>query len=263
MRTVLFIALALAAGCGVLTREEAAEAAQEIEVASSAAALTSSSVELSTNFTIGDRVEAAAEELRSFIESQLPCAEVTLEGSTLTTVYGARPGACVYRGQTYSGTHSVSVMRNEMAEVLVHHTWTEFQNQRVAVTGEAMVTWSFADRTRRVVHEATWTRLRDGRTGVGSGDRVQRALDEGILTGFRVSGDHDWSGEAGDWHLDIEDVEMRWVDAVPQSGRYRLDTPFDKSVAVEFVRSSGTTITVIVTSGTKEYRFDVTTLPDA
>ncbi len=249
------------AGCAGLTREEAREALEEAQVSSQAAALTSSSIEISTSFTIGDAVESAAEELRAFIESQLPCAEVTVSGATLTVEYGALPGDCTYRGQRFNGTHSVAIMQNEMSQVVVSHTWTDFQNADVSVTGDATVTWDASAATRHVVHELTWTRLSDGRQGVGRGDRLQEALDEGIAVGFSVDGERSWSGESGEWQLDIDGVQMRWVDPVPQAGRYTLDTPYGKSITMTFERTAPTEIHVVVTGPRREFEFDVTSVP--
>lgn len=244
-----------------LTRGEAAAALEEAGISAQAQALTSSSVEITTNFTIGMAVENAAAELRTFIETQLPCAEVTLSGSTLTTVYGARPGTCTYRGQTYAGTHTVTIMRNQMDDVVVGHTWTALHNDKVEVTGTAMVTWSFANRTRHVVHELTWTRLADGRQGVGSGDRLQSALPEGILVGFQEDGTHTWEGESGTWQLDVNDVQMRWIDAIPQAGSYVLETPDHKTLTLVFERVDATKIRATISSGAKEFSIDVITLP--
>lgn len=255
------VALAGFVGCQGLTRSEAAAALEEAELSSEATALTSSSIEISTNFTIGDAVEDAAAELRSFVESQLPCAEVTLEGSALTVEYGANPGSCTYRGQRYAGVHQISVMRNRMDDVVVEHRWEDFHDERISVSGTATVTWSASEQSRHVVHELTWTRTSDGRTGTGSGDRVQRPLEEGLSSGFRVNGNRAWEGEAGTWSLAIEDVEMRWIDAVPQAGRYLLTTPADKMASLTFTRQDDTTIRVTITSGAREYDFDVTTLP--
>lgn len=255
------VAIAVAVGCQALTRAEAAEALEEAEVASQAQALTSSSVEISTSFTIGMAAEDAAAELRSFIETQLPCAQITLMNATLTIEYGANPGSCTYRGQTYGGVHQITLMRNEMDDVVVSHRWEDFHNDTVTVTGTAMVTWSFDDPSRHVVHELTWTRLSDGRMGTGSGDRTQRPLEGGILDGFSVDGERSWEGESGLWTLDIDNVEMRWVDAVPQAGSYTLTTPAAKMLSLSFARVDSTTIGVTITNGARTYEFDVTTLP--
>jgi hypothetical protein len=258
---VVLVLMSSIAGCGGLTREEAAAALDESTLSASATGLVGASVELSTNFTIGGAVETAAGELRTFVESQLPCAEVTLSGATLTIVYGARPGACMHRGHTFSGTHEITVLSNQMEEVVVTHRWTDLRDDEISVSGSATVTWSFADATRHVVHELRWTRLSDGQTATGSGDRLQMPLDEGLLTGFAESGSRAWSGESGQWTLDVEGVQMRWVDPCPQRGLYTLDTPFRKTITMSFMRTSSTVINVVLTSGARRYDFDVLTVP--
>ncbi len=260
-----FFALALAGvafgGCQALTRSEGAAALEEASLDAEAASLTSGSIEITTDFTIGDAVENAAMEIADFVRTQLPCARITVEGATITVEYGVNPGTCTYRGQTYGGLHQVTVMRNQMDDVVVSHRWEDFHNDDLSVTGTAMVTWSFANQTRHVVHELTWTRQSDGRSGTGSGDRLQRPLEEGIFTGFQEDGSRRWDGEAGTWTLDIEGVQFRWVDAVPQAGVYTLTTPDLKVLSLSFARSASTTITVTITNGMRSYDFDVTTLP--
>jgi hypothetical protein len=246
-----------AAGCGGLTREEAATALEELSLSAEATSLTGSSVEIATSFTIGSAVETAAGEIRAFIEAQLPCAAVTLTGATLSIEYGARPGICTYRGMTYSGTHRITVVQNQMAEVVVSHEWIDFTNGRLEVDGSAMVTWSAADLTRHVSHTLTWTRLSDMRTGVGTGDRLQSLLPGGLVEGFAESGERTWTGESGLWTLTIDGVQMRWVDPCPQAGTYTLETPAHKTLSVGFMRTAPRTIRVTITSGARSYDFDV------
>lgn len=254
--------LAIAAGCRVnhLTSEEARESLEESSVASQAEALTAVSVEISTDFTIGQAVEKAAQQIRSFVESQLPCAEITLEQATLTIEYGAREGSCVYRGHTFSGTHVISVESNDERDVIVHHSWDELSNGRVSVTGEATVTWSLEDRSRHIVHELHWTRLSDGRTGVGSGNRTQTALAGGIAEGIEVDGSRAWETDRGRWDLTIDHVQMRWIDPVPQSGAYVLETPFDKTVTFSFERIDEDSIAVTASSGDRNIALKINKL---
>ena len=259
---ILLLATVLVAGCNndALTADEAKEAMDEIALSTQALNFTSSSEELvvETDFTIGEAVEAAAEEIRDFVVSQLPCAGITLQGATLTVQYGANAGSCVYNGHTFSGEHEISVERNEEAEVLVHHRWTDFSNGEITVSGSADVTWSLDDRSRHVVHELQWERLADGRTGTGSGDRVQKALEGGIREGISVDGTRAWESERGRWDLDIDNIEMRWVDPVPQAGRLELVTPFDdKSASLIFQRSDGSTIRVTFETGERSFKFMV------
>jgi hypothetical protein len=253
--------LVLLCGCpkedDSLTSEEAADAMNESTVSSQASALTSSSVQISTTFTLGKGVQHAADEIRTFIQSQLACADVTLADATLTVRYGAKPGNCTYKGHTFSGSQSITVSKNEDNQVIVDHKWTELSNGVVKVTGTAHVTWDFEDEFRHITHDLTWTRIADGRTGHGTGDRTQRALDNDINEGITDDGSLAWEGKAGKWDLTIDDVEWRWIDPVPQSGSYHLATPKGKSLSFAFGRVGEDTIHVTVSNGSKSFGFDV------
>ena len=240
-----------------LTWAQAKEAVEESTLSDQATSLVNGTVEISTNFTIGQAVDAAAAELREFISTQLPCAEITLQNATLAIEYGANPGNCTYNGHTYSGTHSVTVSRNDDGDVEVHHTWDALSNTKISVSGTADVTWSLQDKSRNVVHELTWTRLSDGRQGTGSGNRTQSTLEGGILEGIRVNGSRTWEGKSGRWDTAINNVEMRWVDPVPQTGSYVLSTPFDKSLSMSFERVDEDSIKVTIASGDRSFSFNV------
>jgi hypothetical protein len=254
------------AGCEqeALTAGEALQAIEELSLESQAQTVSSGTIELTTSFTIGQAVEAAAEELALFIETQLPCAEITLADATLTIEYGANPGDCTYHGQTYTGIHSIEIVSAAEGDVVVHHEWTELANGKVSVTGTADVTWSSSEGTRNVVHSLDWTRLSDGFAVNGSGDRTQAALGGDIAVGMTIEGTRQWTSERGDWDLDIGGVELRWEDPVPQAGSYELTTPFEgkrtkakKTATVSFARVDEDTIRVTLESGDKSFDFDV------
>ncbi|MBM4361150.1 MAG: hypothetical protein FJ104_00600 [Deltaproteobacteria bacterium] len=242
------------------TSEEVAQALSELEADSQAGALAAEGVEIGTRFTIGGAVQEAAEELRAFVATQLPCASVALSGGQLRVEYGAN-GVCLYRGRPFSGTHVLEVSRNAAAEVRVEHQWIGLSNGRLQLDGTATATWNLADPARRVEHELVWTRLSDGRTGRGSGERVQRPLEGGLAEGFSEEGSRRWVGERGAWDLLIDGVEVRWVDPVPQAGRVVLDTPFDKSLDVEFTRRDESTIRVTFQGPRREFSLDVRSEP--
>jgi hypothetical protein len=250
-----------------LTAKEALQALEEVALSSQALTSTSGTVEIGTNFTIGAAIEAAAEELEDFILTQLPCAEITLVGAVLTIEYGVYPEEdCVWYGQTYTGSHSIEIVSASQGNLVVHHEWTELANDKVEVSGTADVTWSSAEGSRNVVHELTWTRLSDGFEVVGSGDRTQAALNSNILEGMTIEGTRQWTSERGDWDLDIDGVEIRWIDPVPQAGVYDLTTPFKgksgdrKSASLTFERVDEDTISVTVASGDKSFSFHVSKL---
>lgn len=250
----------LSLGCAALSREEAREALEEAQLYSEATSLIGNTVDLSENFSIGEAVNASAQNLRDFYASQMPCARVESEDNTVTVEYGAEGDDCEHRGMTFTGVHRVTVELNEENQVEVHHEWTKLENGKIEVSGTADVTWSGGeDPSRRIVHNLSWKRLDDGRGAQGRGDRVQQPLRGDITEGITVSGDAVWEGESGNYDLRISDVEMRWVDPVPEHGKYVLDTPFDESVTLEFNRSSERTIDVAVKSGSRRFEFEVRT----
>jgi hypothetical protein len=262
-RVVALLAAAMAVGaCGgeALTLGEAREALEEVVLAAQAEGLAASSVEVATDFTIGGAVEAAAQEIRTFLETQLPCADVTVAGATLTVTYGARAGNCTYRGHTYTGHHMITVSSAAAGDLAVDHTWSNLSDGVVRVSGTAHVTWSAPDASRRVVHDLTWTRVADGRSVTGTGDRTQTALPAGLLEGIRVTGTRQWTSPGGTWDLDVGNVELRWVDPVPQAGTYTLDTPFDKTLTLTFSRVDADTIAVAVRTGRFRFTFNVSPL---
>jgi hypothetical protein len=247
------------AGCRQqgLTSAEAAEAKEEIQIGTSSAALTSSTVELTTNFTIGDAVEKAAGDLKAFFASQWACADVELSGHTLTVEYGTH-GTCPYNSyESIRGTQEITISKNADSEVVVDHVWTDLSNGIVKVSGTAHVTWNKKDPSRHVEHDLTWTRLADGRSGHGTGDRMQRPLNGNIKVGFTEDGHRSWEGQSGKWDLDISNLEMRWEDPVPQSGTLTLDTPFDKTVAASFSRVNDRTIRVTLEGPRGSFGFNV------
>ena len=243
-----------------LTHAEAQSALDEAEASGAADALTAANIEVSTSFTLGTALSQAASEVSAAIQSQLPCADVTLADATLTVEWGVNPGNCSYRGHTFTGESSISVQKNSNDEVLVHHEWTDLSDGTVSVTGSADVTWSASAKSRHVVHQVQWTYLPTGRTGTGEGDRTQTPLGGDLTQGIAVSGTRSWTGKDGKWDLSIDDVEWRWSDPLPQSGSYSLATPFDKSVSLAFSRVDGATIGVTVTGPKGSFTFKVVSL---
>lgn len=257
--TSLWYLTSLLCACGALTREDALEALEELEPSSQAQVLSAGAVEIGTNFTIGEGAPSAAEELREFLAAELPCAAVSLSPGQLSIEYGAKPGRCSYRGQRYQGQHVINVSRNDADQVIVDHVWNDLENDSVRIDGTATVSWSRDDQSRRVVHEAEWTRLRDGRHAAGSGDRMQRPLADGWAAGFAVEGEREWLSPSGHWQLDMAAVEMRWADPVPQAGRYTLEAPDSESLSATFTRASDTTVRVAIAGKRRAFDFDVNT----
>ena len=250
-----------------LSLAEASQALDETTVETQGQGLASDTIEIATNFTIGQAVTAAAQELSNFIAGQLPCAAVTVSDNTVTINYGANANAnattCTYHGHVITGTSAVSITKNDVGEVVVDHQWTALANGLVQVDGTATVTWSQASLSRHVVHDVVIERLRDQKIVDSSGDRTQSALNGDSTTGIVVNGSRTWASTTGTWSLDINDVQMRWVDAVPQSGSYTLLTAKNKTLALSFARKDADTIAVTLAGKNRSFTFYVTATGEA
>ncbi len=257
----LGLSLALAAaGCdleGEATAAEMRQAMDEVALTGEAQGLEDGIVEITTSFTLGDGLETILEEVRAFAESQVPCSSVeSPEPGVLVIDFGELEDQCEYRGKTYAG---VTTVKWELADdaVIVEHTYEAITNGRVTLDGGATVTWQ--DRSRRVETDLTFTGP-NGTLEVSS-DRTQTPIG-GIGDGIRVAGMRDWTSARGTWALDIDDVEMRAVDPVPQAGSYSLTTPQDHVLGLSFLRIDEDTIEVTMTGGRRDRVFRVTSFGD-
>jgi hypothetical protein len=241
-----------------VTAAEAQDAVEESALAGSADALTAGDIEVTTDFTIGQGVQKAAQTIADFYRSQAPCAAVSVAGAKVTIDFGATGDGCAWRGCTWHGQRTVEVGRADTGGVQLTHTWTGVTDGRVTVDGEATVDWDRSAGTRHVVHDLKWSG--NGRTAEGSGDRTQSLLDAsaGLAGGIRIDGTRDWTGPGGkSWHLEIDGVEARPDDPVPQAGEYVLTTPADHTVTLSFARVDADRIRVTLASGRRAFDFVV------
>jgi len=245
-----------------LTLAEATQALDESTIESQGQAVASEAVEMSTSFTLGQAAQAAASEVSNFITSQLACASVALAGNTVTVTYSAN-GSCSYHGHAITGTSEITISKNELSDVVVNHHWLALSNGLVQIDGTATVTWSQANLSRHVHHDIVIERLRDQKTVDSSGDRTQTALNGEIATGIAVTGSRSWTSTSGTWDLTIDNVQMRWVDPVPEAGSYTLLTPKSRTLTLAFNRADVDTITVTLSGEKRSFSFDVTSTGEA
>ena len=146
-----FVALATAAalvaaagGCtpaDELTAEEAKAALEQAAYATQIGALQADFGEISTNFTLGQGVEQAAQNLRDFWKSQAPCATVTLEALAVTVQWGSKGAGCLWRGKTWTGTTATTLQSVGTGQVTLQHDWVAFGDGIWSVSGTDTVTW--------------------------------------------------------------------------------------------------------------------------
>lgn len=236
-----------------MTDAEALEALVESASSSRGEAAVREPIQVSTSFTIGDALDAAAQYVADLWASQAACSTVTVEGATLTVDFGGLDDPCTFHGRTYGGVASATIGSTTPGNLEVLHTWTGLTDGEVQVDGGAVVTWSGADDTRRVVTEHTWTSLLDGTEVDVEGDHVQGWIDPslGLWGGITLEGTRDWSAPSGDWHLDMRELEIRLQDPVPQAGQFVVLNPHGKELEIAFARLDERTIEATLT-GTRE-----------
>lgn len=235
-----------------LTAQEAREAVDATVTAESGAKMTSEAVELTTRFTLGQAAEATAEELAAWFSSQIPCSSVSREGTTLTVDFGELEDACAYNGRTWAGLLTVSIDRSEESSVELSQTWDGLTDGTLTLDGAATVTLDGSG-TRQVSHSYSWQT--DAHTVTGSGARSWQRLASG--DGLVIDGDRSWDLDGLMWDVEIQTVEVRAQDPVPQSGAYVVTNPAGKELTLSFARVDDDTIAVTVSGGARERTFEV------
>jgi hypothetical protein len=254
------IALTLAAACDApLTGAEALEALEESMQSGRGSAATEDAVVVSTEFTLGAAAADAAAELAAFWQSQAPCAVVTVSGPVVTVAYGAAGGSCTWNGKTYSGITEVTLTRTGVGDLQVDHRYLGLSDGIVTVDGAATVTWDGAALTRDVTTAHTWTDNASGATVDVTGAHALGTLggDGFFADGVTLDGARQWTSDAGDWDLQFEGVEARWIDPAPQAGTFEVTNPDGKVLTVTFSRLDDTTLQAVLTGPRREWVFEI------
>lgn len=242
---------------GNVSATEMRMAVDDVVATGQANSLEDGVVEITTSFTIGDGLLQVAQTVRGFVESQIPCSTVSSPSeNTLVIDFGALEDECTFSGRTFAGTVTVSFEPSEDS-VVVHHTYDGITDGHATLDGTADVTWT--SDARHIVTDFTFTGPR-GEFSATS-DRTQTRIGA-IGEGITVAGDRDWKGPNGELHLDIEDVEIRAQDPVPQDGSYLLTLPSGKELSMSFDRIDADTIEITVEGGRRDHIFRVSSAGD-
>jgi hypothetical protein len=262
-RPLLLLPFLAACGDLPMTNAEALEALDQTMRSDAGIEVTSDAVEVSTTFTLGAAVEAAADELAEFWDSQAPCTDVSVAGATATIDYGTLADNCTYNGHTYAGISRITVVGAQAGAVDVAHEWEGLTDGEYQVDGTADVTWDGTALTREVTTSHTWIALDTGETVDVTGNHVMGTLEGDTFFdgGITLDGDRQWVTDDGDaWSLVFSDVEARWIDPAPQAGTFTVTSPAGKTLDIAFSRVDETTIRADLTGTRQPLAFEITAL---
>jgi len=260
IRPLCVLALALTAPVACfenVSNVELREALEEVVLAGQGQSVENEIIEITTDFTLGEAAETIAKNLRDALESQIPCSTITVLDNTLTMDFGGLDDTCVYNGHTIAGIITLEITYDAVGnKAIVDHNYEDLTNGVVSLTGTKTVTWD--EKSRHVVTDLTV--VRDGESVLSTSDRVMTLLDPdaGLAGGIIINGGHQWENAKGPWELAVDEVEIRWVDPVPQAGSYTLDTPKGHTIGLGFARVDDDTIAVTLSGGNRERTFHVT-----
>ena len=222
-------------------------------------------IEITTDFTIGDGIE----QVRQHIEDVLAACGSTqvsaMDDVTVLVDFGPAATPCMHAGKLYSGQVELVISIADDS-IDVAHTYRDLSNgtytlngtQDVSWTGNAFDVGSVVE--RHIVSDLSW----NGPRGFveHQAERTMTFMD--WLTGptqrIRIDGEHRWQRAGDEWRLDVDEVELRLIDPVPQAGSYVLELPSGKQAGLHFARVDEHTIAVTVTGGRRDHVFHVTRL---
>lgn len=237
------------------TRSEMRDAVAEVALLGEGIGTQTEIVELTTSFTLGQGAQAVAEEVRSFVASQIECSEVAVEPGRISIDFGDLSDSCTYRGRTYAGV--VTVEFEDMGDTFqVTHTYEGLTGGKTTLDGEVVVNWD--GNARHVVTDLDFVGEMGSVNVTADHTQTFTACEGVTAVCLTVEGERDWTGPRGTWETDILDVHMRSIDPVPEKGTYAITTPQDRTVELSFSRVDSDTIEVSVTGGRRPFVFHVT-----
>lgn len=229
---------------------QATTALEQAMASSKAEILANRIMEITTDVTMGERAADAAKDRAAWFESQIPCSTATVEGSTLTINFGTLLDKCVYDGKTYAGVLEITWRDRGVDDLEIIHGWFDFTDGTVMLNGETVVYWTSPSVPSRVTNDLTWSddeRTVDQRSDVFI-ERIRREAGQTGNLGVELNGWRLWEDEAnyGTLYLDIDGIQIRGVDPVPQAGTWRLRNDDGDVLRMHFDRVDADTIRVTI-----------------
>lgn len=217
-------------------------------------------VEITTDFTIGDAVEAVRDHIAEVLAACGQTTVTVMDDVSIRIDFGPASDPCVHDGKSYSGVVDLVITRDGDT-VTVEHTYQDASNGTYTLHGDKTVTWSSGGGTavvRTIDSNVGWT----GPNGPVDHTSQRTMTFSDFLGGpeapIVVDGNHHWTRDGEAWDLDMNEVEFRLVDPVPQDGSYVLTVPSGKEGTLSFERIDEDTIAVHFATGLRERTFHVT-----
>jgi hypothetical protein len=250
---------------GNLTGVELRAALEEAVESGQVQQLENGVIEITTDFTIGDGVEQVRQHIEEVLVACGSTQVTAMDDVTVLVDFGPADDPCAHEGKLYSGTVEL-VIGTDGDSIEVTHVYQDLSNGTYTLNGSQDVRWTGnvlevgAEVERHIVSDLDW----HGPRGhvEHHAERTMTFMDwlEGPAQRIRIDGEHEWQREDDQWHLDVDQVELRLVDPVPQSGSYTLTLPNGKQAGLLFERIDDDTIEVTMTGARKDHVFHVTRL---
>ncbi len=254
----------LASGTGCLQRGmtalEMRAAVQEVVENGQVQQLENGVVEITTDFTIGDGVQQIRDHIAQVLAA---CAQTTVTAMDDVSIhidFGPASDPCEFDGKRYSGVVDLVITRDG-EDVTVAHTYQGLSNGTYTLDGDKTVTWTSGGGTkvlRTIDSNVGWT----GPNGPVDHTSQRTMIFSDFLGGpeapITIDGNHHWTRDGDAWALDMNEVEFRLVDPVPQDGSFVLTIPNGKEGTLSFERVDEDTIAVQFSTGLRSRTFHVT-----
>ncbi len=264
-RLATFAALAAfttgSTGClrDTMTRTEMRAAVVELVETGQVQQLENGIVEITTDFTIGDAVEQVRDRIAEVLAACGQTTVTAMDDVTIRIDFGPASDPCEYDGNAYSGVVELVIGRDGDT-VVVDHSYEDLSNGTYTLNGDKRVTWSSnggGEVVREIDSQVGWI----GPNGPVD-HRSQRTMTFSDFLGgpeapITIDGDRRWDRAGDTWELDINGVEFRLADPVPQDGSYVLTIPNGKQGTLSFERVDEDTIAVTFVSGVRQRTFHV------
>jgi hypothetical protein len=234
-----------------LTETEAREAVYEVNRISRPDAASAEVIDLSTDITIGDRIDTIVDRWQAFWESQAPCNTVTLLGNVITVDFGTLDDSCTFDGNTYAGVDTITLTQilDFDSDLRVDHEWDGFTDGTVSLTGHTGVYWS-GEGLRHAEADYVVTNFVDDTAIEVTGQHTISRLDPALPVaegGFALDGERSWDGGSGGWTLQMNELALMLDDASPHDGDVLVTGPQGREMTIEYSRIDADTTRAVVT----------------